>query len=391
MRFDALVKQGPSSREANLTGLVVRYDRFSAAFVRILLQVDGLYVWAIQRANLGAELDDELPSIGALIQVTGSWKVFQGIPEIEINTLDVIAQSPRWPGGNSPRSMELLGLRSLVVREMHALFREWDYVPVDSPTIVSEWVLGDTVPFEVQFYNRKEFLTISNMIYHQMLACNGFNRFYEIGRLFRREKPSSRRKLAEFTIVDISRVGVGISDIMSDFENLISATVATLTRHANFATPIKNVYFDTIDWTELTERAGGSGGNGSQLNADCRHYLNEHYDSFVWVTGFPVDKRPFYTKATDGISHDCQLWYRGQLYLVAGSEVETDSEILRQGIREKGSDPRRYRQFLDVVDAGMPLVSMAGMGLERLLALVLNETVAADFTMMPRHQNTFVF
>lgn len=391
MRFDALAKRGLSSCDVDLTGLVVRYDRFSAAFVRILLQVDGLYVWATQEANPGSKLDDERLPIGALIRVTGSWKVFRGSADIEVNTLEIVAESARWPGGSSPRTMELLGLRSLVVREMHALFREWDYVPIDSPKIVSEWALGDTIPFEVQFYDRKEFLTISNMIYHQMLACNGFNRFYEIGKLFRRETPSNRRKLAEFTIVDISRVGVGINGVMSDFENLISATVSTLTKHANFATTLEKVRFETIDWTDLTERAGGSGGNGSQLNSDCRRYLNEHYDSFVWVTGFPVNKRPFYTKSTDGISHDCQLWYRGQLYLVAGSEVETDPEVLRQRIRGKGSDPRRYREFLNVVEAGMPLVSMAGMGLERLLSLVLNETVASDFTVMPRYQNILVF
>lgn len=388
MRFDALARQAPPSPDADLTGLVVRHDKFSATFIRILLQIDGLYIWAIRR---GAGLAGGQPPIGALVRVTGRWKAFDGAYEIEVATIEVIAREARWPGGRSARSTELLGLRSLVVREMHALFREWDYVPVDSPAIVSEWALGDTVPFDMQFYDRRKYLTISNMVYHQMLACTGFNRFYEIGKVFRRETPSNRRKLAEFTIVDISRVGVGIDGIMRDFEQLISASVEVLTRHANYAVPIEKVEFATIDWAELVARAGGSGGDGSQLNSACRSYLDQNYSSFVWVTGFPVSKRPFYTKATDGVSHDCQLWYRGELYLVAGSEVETDPEILRQGIRAKRSHPQRYREFLDVVDAGMPLVSMAGMGIERFLALVLPQTAAADFTVLPRYQHGKIF
>lgn len=47
--------------------------------------------------------------------------------------------------------------------------------------------------------------------------------------------------------------------------------------------------------------------------------------------------------------------------------------------------------FFDVVDAGMPLVSMAGMGLERFLSLVLTDTVAADFAVSPRYKNGRVF
>ena len=390
MKFDVPAKR-QSSREVDLVGLVLRYDKFSATFIRILLQVDGIYVWAIRRVNLSSKPDSQQPSIGALVRVTGYWKLFRGIFEIEVESLEIVAQSARWPGGRSARSIELLGLRSLVVQEMHAMFRDWGSLPVESPKIVSEWTLGDTTPFEIQFYDCKQFLSISNMIYHQMLACKGFNCFYEIGKLFRQEKPSSRRKLAEFTIVDISRVGVGIDRIMRDFERLILASVATLNQNAHSVTAVEKVDFETLSWTELMVRAGDTGGSGSQLNSACRQYLNKHYESFVWITGFPVEKRPFYTKATDGLSHDCQLWYRGEMYLVAGSEVETDIDLLRKRIHSKGSNPSRYRDYLDVIQAGMPLVSMAGMGVERFLSLVLKDTVAADFSLSPRFQNGRVF
>lgn len=388
MRFDALSRPHPPTSVADLAALVVRNDKFSATFTRTLLQVDGLYLWAIFR---GAEWAGRVPPVGSLVRVRGTWKVFGGAHEVEVDLVEMTAQSPRWPGGRTTRSAELLGLRSLVIREMHALFREWDYMPVDSPTIVSDWVVGDTVPFDLQFYGRKQYLSISNMLYHQMLACNGFNQFYEIGPLFRRETPSNRRKLAAFTILDISRVGVGISDVMRVYESLISASIGVINRHAHFATGINTVEFETIDWSDLVSRVEGHGGDGSQLNAASRAYLNECYSSFVWVTGFPVAKRPFYTKATGGVSHDCQLWYRGVLYLVAGSEVETDPEILRAAIRAKRSHPQRYRDFLDVVDAGMPIVSMAGMGIERFLALVIPQTTAADFAVQPRYEHAHIF
>jgi aspartyl/asparaginyl-tRNA synthetase len=387
MRFGVLKGDGPPSEKADITGFVVRVDKFAATFTRVVLQVDGLYIYVVARQSTA--LAGLTP--GWLVRVVGHWRAFADAYEIDAVSFEVVARRPQWPGRRTPLSFELLGLRSLVVREMHALFRSWDYLPVESPMVVSEWVLGDTVPFEVQFYDRKKYLTISNMVYHQMLACSGFNNFYEIGRLFRRELPSNRKKLAEFTIVDISRVGVGIEAVMVDFEKLIATMVEALGRHSNYAQVLEKTEFATISWNDLVVRSGGFGGDGSQLNLACRAYLNEHFGSFVWVIGFPVPKRPFYTRATNGISHDCQLWYRGVQYLVAGSEIETDPGVLRQAIKVKGSKPDRYRDYLDVVEQGMPLVSMAGMGIERFLALVISNSVTADFAVMPRYQHAHIF
>lgn len=384
-----LTRKGSTSQEADLVGVVIRADRFSAAFTRILLQVDGLYVWAVCRTGL--PLDLPRVTRGALVRIAGRWRMFRGHYEVEVRAINSVSQAAFWPGGRSGRSFELLGLRSLVIQEMHAMFREWGYVPVDSPSIVSDWALGDTQPLEVQFYDRKAFLSISNMLYHQMLASNGFNRFYEIGKLFRKETPSTTRKLAEFTIVDISQVGVGIDAIMSDFEELILRSVSVLERQSNLVPIVDDIEFDTVSWDQLVAHAGGGGGKGAQLNAKCRQFLEDNYRSFVWVVGFPVEKRPFYTKASNGVSHDCQLWYRGRNYLVAGSEVETDPDLLEKRIESKNSKAERYAEFLDVASAGMPLMSMAGMGIERFLSMVIQGTVAADHVVQPRYQNGRIF
>ena len=99
MRYDALTNQGLPSRQVDLTGVVIRYDRFSATFIRILLQIDGLYIWAVRSSKSISKADSQHPRIGALVRVTGHWKIFKGNYEIEVETLEIVAQSTCWAGG----------------------------------------------------------------------------------------------------------------------------------------------------------------------------------------------------------------------------------------------------------------------------------------------------
>lgn len=380
---------GRAGSVVRLSAVLVRVDKFSKEFVRAILQIDGILVYGVSRG------DDKFSSVapGTTITVSGEVVIFSDQEEILVSSVQ--AEGTRLSSRSSFKAIrrrESLHARSKAIQSIVENLNDKRFIQTQSPSVVSEWVKGDTTPFAMSYYGKVAYLSISNMIYHQMLMVEGFNNIYEIGPLHRAETPSTRKKLSEFTIVDISMSNAGIESVMDQFESVICAVYDSLQNQNYYSLElVPPLSFERVDFSQLVEDSGLEGFLGSQLPAQCREFLNKTYKSFVWVTGFDVLKRPMYTKHEEGKSVDCQLWYRGELYLVAGSVIEKNVPKLREQIRLKGSDPIRYSSYLKQVSLGLPEVSMAGMGLERFLSLIVKDSVASDFVHMPRYQSKELF
>lgn len=68
---------------------------------------------------------------------------------------------------------------------------------------------------------KKKILSISNMVYHQLMISKGMSDIFEIGKLHREENSSGKTKLSEFTSLDISKGFCKVEDICRSFEQLI--------------------------------------------------------------------------------------------------------------------------------------------------------------------------
>lgn len=270
----------------------------------------------------------------------------------------------------------------------HKFMMEHNFLPVMSPSIVSDWPDGNTTPFALDFNGADARLSISNMLYHQMMISSGFSRIYELGKLFRKEHPSNRRRLAEFTIIDISIATPNRSVLMSFFEEYIKYMVGCLSifRSEAFHIP-KTFEFDTVDYDDLIAAAGVTGEevSGAQLPRRVRNHIAKEYSSFLWVTGFPPGTRPFYTAECDGKCDDFQLWFKGINYIAAGGLTETDYTKYIPRMRERGQKVASFSTYLSGIEYGQPPVAQIGMGVERFLACLTETSVAAEFGWFPRY------
>jgi aspartyl/asparaginyl-tRNA synthetase len=299
--------------------------------------------------------------------------------------------------GMDARAMGLLVIRSLVESEIHSVLRKEGFIPVSSPALVSNWTAGQTGSFRASFYETENCsLTISNLIYHQMSMVNGMTRIYEVSKLFRKENPSNRKRLAEFTIVDISLANVKLETLIAVFNQLLSA-IHTLLLNLPIRNPAlppipAELRFDRIDFRELLARAGLAELSGHQLPSQVSHYLDENFTSFVWVTGFPEHTRPFYQRSTpDRYCNDAQLWYQGKIYVGAGGECETDAKRVIEKIKAEGKNHEAFDFYTQALEFGMPEISGISLGIERVLAAWLGGgTTAADFAYYPRYQSNFI-
>lgn len=277
-------------------------------------------------------------------------------------------------------------VRSRAVSVVHRFFAEGGFLPVASPTIVGEWAVGRTPSFDLDFYGESARLSISNMTAHQQLLALPYPRIYELGKLFRAERPSSRGRLAEFTILDVGMAWSRLDDLLVVVEQLLQALfreVAALSlRQLN---DVVSLTFERVTVDNVVAAVGPGALTGSQFTGPARQWLAERSDGFLWVLGFPEHTRPFYVRTVEGRGVDAQLWYRGRRYLAAGGEREVDPNVVVKKLRERGKAPESYDAYLTALADGAPPMVGMGMGLERLLASCLPTAAVADFTWFPRY------
>lgn len=349
---------------------------------------------------------DQSIKLGDYVVLQGNWKQVNGsIAFVSSNMrgqatpksmnsklLDHVAR------GINPQSMGLLTMRSIAESEIHHFLRLENFIPVSSPTLVSDWIMGQTGSFRASFYESENCnLTISNLIYHQMNIINGMTRIYELGKLFRKETPSTRKRLAEFTILDISLANSTLETLMEVFNSALQAIhkrllLSPLQNSSQLITLPAQLSFDKIDYRDLLIRSGVGEISGHQLPSKVAQYLDANFQSFVWVTGFPEHTRPFYTKSNpDRHCIDAQLWYQGKIYVGAGGECETDLDRIVKKIKNEGKDPTAFSFYLSSIEFGMPETCGMTLGIERVLAAWLgNATTAADFAYFPRYRGNFI-
>lgn len=309
--------------------------------------------------------------------------------EIHASKIDFISERPSDPGARDRAfdeySIERDWVRARTTQVIHAFFASLDFMPVQSPSIVSNWVEGQTGSFSTQFYEEPASLSISNMLYHQILLTKRFSRIYELGKVFRMETPSSRHRLAEFTIIDIGMAWATVRDIQGIVQELVTRIhAATKLLPLKTATIPDTISFGHVAYDHILSAVGLSETTGSQLPSKAKRWLNEKFESFVWVNGFPRKTRPFFVRSVNEQCDDTQLWYRGKIYIAAGGARETCPDIARQKILDEGKNPARYADYLGALDLGSPPMVGIGMGIERFLATWIDPSCAADFNSFPR-------
>jgi aspartyl/asparaginyl-tRNA synthetase len=119
-------------------------------------------------------------------------------------------------------------------------------------------------------------------------------------------------------------------------------------------------------------------------------YANEHLDSdYVFVTHYPISKRPFYThedKEDPGYTKSFDLLFRGVEITTGGQRIHVYDEYIEK-LKAKNLDPALFEFYLQAFKYGMPPHGGWGMGLERLTQKFLGLSNAKEATLFPRDMN----
>jgi nondiscriminating aspartyl-tRNA synthetase len=267
---------------------------------------------------------------------------------------------------------------------------EQRFVEIQTPKIVASATESGASVFKLDYYGRAAYLAQSPQFYKQMMV-GVFERVFEVGPVFRAEPSDTARHLAQYTSLDAEMGFVADHrDVMAALTRALSVMMATITARARTQTPKVPSEIPAVHFAEALRIAGADSDEPDLAPAHERAVgewaLTEHGSEFVYVTGYPIRKRPFYTHpdpADPTYSNGFDLLFRGLEIVTGGQRLHLYDDYVK-AIRAMGEPVEAYEGYLDAFRYGMPPHGGWAIGLERLVARLLGIANVREVTAFPR-------
>jgi nondiscriminating aspartyl-tRNA synthetase len=279
------------------------------------------------------------------------------------------------------------------------------FTEIQTPKIVAAATESGANVFRLDYFGHPAFLAQSPQFYKQMMV-GVFERVFEVAPVFRAEPHDTTRHLNEYVSLDVE---MGFIEnhftIMALLRDIVAHIMASLNEHyaaelkllrvelPQVAEEIPHIHF--AEAQEYIYRRYGVDVRGEpDLSPQDERWLGEWArrefgSDFLFVTGYPMRKRPFYTHpdpARPEFSNSFDLLFRGTEMVTGGQRLHRYEDYL--AALEKAQLLREpFESYLEAFKYGMPPHGGFGLGLERLLMQLTgapNVRLAATF---PRDLN----
>jgi aspartyl-tRNA synthetase len=250
--------------------------------------------------------------------------------------------------------------------------------------------------FTVGYFGKQAYLAQSPQFYKQMAIAAGIDRVFEIGPVFRAEPSFTTRHATEFTGVDAELAWIdGPEDVMDFCERMLAHALAAVAQRHHLDVMVPSVPFPRITMAEaqalLRARGWDPGGARDDLDPAGERMISaiiteQTGHEFVFVTHYPVSARPFYhmrSPDNPGLTLSFDLLWKG-LEITTGAQREHRYDVVVAQAQEKGLSPEPMRHYLDCFRYGCPPHGGFGMGLGRLLMVLLGLESLRDATFLFR-------
>jgi nondiscriminating aspartyl-tRNA synthetase len=264
---------------------------------------------------------------------------------------------------------------------------EQRFVEIQTPKIVASATESGANVFQLDYFGRPAYLAQSPQFYKQLMV-GVFERVFEVGPVFRAEPSDTARHLAQYTSLDAEMGFIDDHrDVMAALTRTLTVMMATITARARMTTPKVPAEIPAVHFAEALKIAGAPADEPDLAPAHERALgewaLREHGSEFVYVTGYPMRKRPFYTHpdpANPAYSNGFDLLFRGLEIVTGGQRLHRYEDY----VKALGGDTAPYEGYLDGFRYGMPPHGGWAIGLERFVARLTGTANVREVTAFPR-------
>ena len=293
------------------------------------------------------------------------------------------------------KTASIFKIRHHVLASLRKTLSEKKFIEITTPKIIGSASEGGANLFSLDYFGKQAYLAQSPQLYKEQMTI-GLERVFEIASFYRAEKSHTGRHLSEFTSVDIEAAFMNYTDVMNVLEDLVVDTFKYVSENCKKELEIignktitsdqpfeKITYSEALD--ELKEKDVKLEFGDDLLDSHLR-ILGENHPSFYFLTDWPIKLKPFYiTEKQDNVelSESFDLQY-GYLELSSGGSRLHNPEKIKARLKEQNLDPSKFSEHLQAFDWGMPPHAGWGLGLERLLTIILGIDNVREVILYPR-------
>ena len=323
----------------------------------------------------------------------------------------------------NPEVKETFVKRSRIIKELRRILDEKGFMEVETP-ILNTIVTGDAARPFITHHNTLDldmYLRIAPELYLKRLIVGGFDKVYEIGRLFRNEGMDIKHN-PEFTNIELYAAYQDYNDMMNTAEEIISTIAQNVlgTTKINYQgqsidlTPgwkrismidaikeVTGIDFNEIITDEEAQKLLAEKGLILEPGKETRgHIISQFFEEYVeetliqptFVIDYPVEISPLAKKKKDDprYTERFELFIGGREYGNAYSElndpIDQYERFLKQvEAKNKGDEEAGMmdEDFVNALEHAMPPTGGLGIGLDRLIMLLTDSASIRDILLFP--------
>ena len=386
----------------------------------------------------------QLTDVGDFLGVAGTIKrTEKGELSVKVQTYEILTKAllplpDKWHGLTdvakryrqryvdlivNPAVRETFRQRALITASIRRYLEERNFIEIETPVLQAEPGGADARPFTT-YHNTLEldlYMRIATELHLKRLIVGGFERVFEMGRIFRNEGISTRHN-PEFTSIELYQAYADYHDMMDITEALIvnaAETVLGTTQITyqgeaiDLSTPWKRITMhdavqektglDFSQLTDLDQAKAAAKSAGLQGIDDCPsigHLLNEAFEQTVeptlvqptFILDYPVEISPLARphRSKPGLVERFELFIVGRETANSFSEltdpVDQRQRLELQAQKKAAGDLEAHsldEDFITALEYGMPPTGGMGMGIDRLVMLLTDSPSIRDVIAFP--------
>ncbi len=269
------------------------------------------------------------------------------------------------------------------------------FIEITTPKIIGSASEGGANLFSLEYFGRTAYLAQSPQLYKEQMTI-GLQRVFEISNFYRAENSHTGRHLTEFTSVDIEAAFMDYDDVMHVLERLVSETCKRVASECiteqdeiECVIPTPNTPFEQVTYERCIKELQDMDQNiefGDDLLDSHLRIIGQNHPGFFFLTDWPLKLKPFYIREKDDnpqLSRSFDLQY-GYLELSSGGTRLHNTQTLKSRLEEQKLVPAQFADHLESFEWGMPPHSGWGMGLDRLLTVMVGIDNVREVVLYPR-------
>ena len=323
----------------------------------------------------------------------------------------------------NPEVRQTFRRRALITAGIRRYLDERGFIEIETPVMQGEAGGADARPF-ITYHNTLEmqlYLRIATELHLKRLIVGGFEKVFELGRIFRNEGISTRHN-PEFTTIELYQAYADYNDMMDLTEGIITTvgqevigklkinyqgTDVDLTppwRRVTMHELVKEysgVDFNSFQSFEQAKAACKDAGIegiddcpnlGKLLNEAFEQKVEENLIQPTFVTDFPVEISPLAKphRSKPGLVERFELYMVGRETANSCSEltdpIDQRQRLEEQAARKAAGDLEAQgvdEDFLTALEYGMPPTGGLGIGIDRLVMLLTDAASIRDVIAFP--------